>query len=37
MENLISVLTPIIDRGLHLVGAVSLAIIAGFLVWWIFP
>ncbi|BCM19272.1 hypothetical protein MJ8_30450 [Mesorhizobium sp. J8] len=35
MENLKAVLTPIIDRGLRIVGAVSLAVIAGFLVWWL--
>jgi len=35
MENLASLIAPIIDRGLRVVGAVSLAVIAGFLIWWL--
>lgn len=35
MENLKAVLAALIDRGLRFVGAVSLAVIAGFLLWWL--
>lgn len=35
MENLSSILMPIIDRGLRIAGAASMAVIAGFLLWWL--
>jgi len=35
MENLAAVLAELLDRALRIVGAISLAVIAGFLVWWL--
>lgn len=35
MENLKAVFIPAIDMVLRMVGAASLAVIAGFLIWWL--
>ena len=35
MENLASVLAELLDRAIRIVGAISLAVIAGFVIWWL--